>query len=200
MQHHTSRRLPKVWSTCKYHSDITRARHVLPREGQGGPDTDSQRGRCGLRLPCPLAHPRRRAGKTRKTVSSHKTQQYPRGIHLKETGQMHTAFYQQLTSGWEERYSAPVRRCSTHSIPRYTREPPRVKQLRTRDCSIPSTFLQQEPLKSLLYSQREARKSRFVPSTNWCSHGKLHQSAVQRRYELEPEEQEEWHLQGKWIE
>lgn len=79
-------------------------------------------------------------------------------------------------------------------------EQPRIKQLLTLDCWIPLNCLQQEPLKSLLYSQRKARKSRFVPSINWCSHGKLHQSTVQPWFEPEPVKQEERHLQGKRIE
>lgn len=72
------------------HTDIIRSQE------EGGSARDLQKGRCRPRLSCLLVRPPCRAGKTRKTLSSHKTQQQPRDTHLKEAWQMCVAFHQQV--------------------------------------------------------------------------------------------------------
>lgn len=47
---------------------------------------------------------------------------------------------------------------------------------------------------------KASQKKQVCSQYQLCSHGKLHQSTVQQRYEMEPVEQEEQHLQGKGIE
>lgn len=205
MQHSTSHSLLKVCSTCKYHGNTThihyafsgkksiwRASHKFA-EGNGRtfPSTKI------LDYPVHLHILHAGQGKPEKLSAVTRLGNSPEAITWKSQGKR----IQPVTSSWLA--ARGVSQCKSDGAA------PRAPPDTHGNCVgwnsywlkitgvIPSTHLPQEPLKNLLYSQREARKRRFVLSMNLCSHGKLHQSVAQQRWELELAEQEEQHLQGK---